>query len=235
MTSMKRPHILVNAAISVDGKLDSVARKGASISSIADKARVDRLRSSMDAILIGGRTLVEDPKLTIKSPALRAERKAAGLEENPAKVAIVSVADLKLDGFFMTAGPARRLIYTTTRTSAEQITRLEKAGAQVFVSGELRVELSVMLESLYDQGFRNLLVEGGGTIIAEFFRLNLVDELSLYIAPRIFGGATAPTLADGPGFLPEQAPALCLVSAEKFDEDGGLFIKYRIERQNQVQ
>ncbi len=98
---MNRPHILVNVAMSADGKLDTVARKGISISSSVDKARVDRLRASMDAVLVGGRTLIdEDPKLTVKSPELRAERIAKGLEENPVKVGIVSVADLRLDGFF---------------------------------------------------------------------------------------------------------------------------------------
>jgi 2,5-diamino-6-(ribosylamino)-4(3H)-pyrimidinone 5'-phosphate reductase len=236
MATMNRPHILVNAAMSVDGKLDSVARKGISISSLDDKFRVDRLRARMDAILVGGRTVLEeDPKLTVKSAALRAERKAAGLTENPAKVAVVSMANLKLDGSFMRVGPALRLVYTTSRTPAEQIARLEDAGAQVFVLGEARVDLSAVTESLFGQGFRNLLVEGGGTIIAEFFRLDLVDELSLYIAPQILGGATAPTLADGPGLLPEQAPVLRLDSVEKFDESGGLLVHYRIERKNQVQ
>ena len=227
---MSRPKVLINVAMSADGKLDTIARKGVSISSYADKARVDRLRASMDAVLVGGRTLLdEDPKLTVKSIALRAERKAAGLEENPVKVAIVSVADLKLDGFFLTDGPARRLVYTTRRTPPEQVARLENTGAQVFVLGEKRVDLSSVLESLYSQGIRNLLVEGGGTIIAEFFRLGLVDALTLYIAPRIFGGASAPTLADGPGFLPEQAPALRLESLEKFDEEGGVLVHYTVE------
>jgi 2,5-diamino-6-(ribosylamino)-4(3H)-pyrimidinone 5'-phosphate reductase len=98
--------ILVNAAMSVDGKLDSAARKGMTISSTADKARVDRLRASMDALLVGGRTLLdEDPKLTVKSLALRSERKAAGLEENPIKIGVVGVANLQPDGNFITAGP----------------------------------------------------------------------------------------------------------------------------------
>ena len=226
---MNRPKTLVNAAMSADGKLDSVVRKGISISSFADKARVDRLRASMDAVLIGGRTLLdEDPKLTVKSPALRAERTAKGLEENPAKVGVVSLAGLKLGGNFLNTGPARRLIYTTRRTSPEQITHLENAGAQVFVIGELHVDLSAVLASLYGQGIRKLMIEGGGTIIAEFFRLGLVDELTLYIAPRIFGGASAPTLADGPGFLPGQAPDLSLESLEKFDDEGGLLVHYTV-------
>ena len=217
--------------MSADGKLDSAARKGMTISSTADKARVDRLRASMDAVLVGGRTLLdEDPKLTVKSLALRSERKAAGLEENPIKIGVVGVADLQPDGNFMSAGPSRRLIYTTRRTPPEQILRLEKAGAQVFVMGDRRVDCIGMLTSLHNQGIRKLMVEGGGTTIAEFFRLELVDELMLYMAPRIFGGSSAPTLADGPGFLPEQMPLLRLETVDEFDEDGGVFIHYLVER-----
>ena len=216
--------------MSADGKLDSAARKGMTISSTADKARVDRLRASMDAVLVGGRTLLdEDPKLTVKSLALRSERKAAGLEENPIKIGVVGVADLQPDGNFLSTGPSRRLIYTTRRTPPEQILRLEKAGAQVFVMGDQHVDCINMLTSLYNQGIRKLMVEGGGTMIAEFFRLELVDELMLYLAPRIFGGSSAPTLADGPGFLPEQMPLLRLETVDEFDDDGGVFIHYLVE------
>ena len=185
----------------------------------------------MDAVLVGGRTVLdEDPKLTVKSQALRAARIDAGMEENPAKVAVVGLADLQLDGNFMAAGPSRRLIYTTQRTPPAQIQRLEKGGAQVFIMGELRVDCCAMLESLLGLGIRKAMLEGGGTIIAEFFRLDLVDELMVYIAPRIFGGASAPTLADGLGFLPEQVPLLRLEAAEEFDDDGGVFLHYLVER-----
>jgi 2,5-diamino-6-(ribosylamino)-4(3H)-pyrimidinone 5'-phosphate reductase len=230
---MKRPFVLVNAAMTVDGKLDTIARRGITISSSADKIRVDRLRASMDAVLVGGRTLLdEDPKLTVKSPALRAKRKAKGLEENPVKVGLASVADLKQNGHFLTAGPARRLVYTTRRSTSEQIARLENAGAEVFVVGDTRVDASAVLESLHSKGIRHLMVEGGGTIIAEFFRLGLVDELCVYIAPVIFGGANAPTLVDGAGFLPGQATGLHLESVKKSADEGGVLIRYLVERKD---
>jgi len=226
---VNRPFILINAAMTADGKLDTIARKGISISSPADKIRVDRLRASVDAVLVGGRTLLdEDPKLTVKSSALRAERKAKGLDENPVKVGLVGVADLKANGNFLTTGPARRLVYTTHRSTPEQIARLENAGAEVFVVGDMRVDVSAVLESLHKKGVRHLMVEGGGTIIAEFFRLGLVDELNIYIAPKIFGGSSAPTLADGSGFLPDQAPGLKLISVERFDDEGGVLVHYII-------
>src|SRR5512140_3337289 len=118
------PRVLVNVAMTADGKIDSRLRKGAAISSAADKVRVDTLRADSDAVLVGGRTLVnEDPRLTVKSPRLRVQRTARGLDENPVKVGVVSVADLKLDGRFLTEGPARRFIYTTKRTDAKVVKR----------------------------------------------------------------------------------------------------------------
>jgi 2,5-diamino-6-(ribosylamino)-4(3H)-pyrimidinone 5'-phosphate reductase len=96
------------------------------------------------------------------------------------------------------------------------------------VVGGKQVDLPAALASLHDQGIRKLMVEGGGTIIAEFFRLGLVDELILYIAPFIFAGATAPTLADGSGFMLGQATGLRLASLEKFDDEGGILVHYTV-------
>jgi 2,5-diamino-6-(ribosylamino)-4(3H)-pyrimidinone 5'-phosphate reductase len=229
---MVHPHITVNVATSADGKIDSVLRRGATISSPTDKARVDALRATVDAILVGGHTLLaEDPKLTVRSAVLRAERLARGEPANPAKVGIVSEATLRLDGEFMTAGPARRLIYTTPLTTSEQLALLQAAGAETFIVGESRVDLSAALDSLSQLGFRRLLVEGGGTLLFELFRLKAVDELFFYLAPKIFGGASAPTLADGPGFLPEQTPRLRLISVQELDEAGGVLLHYTMEPQ----
>jgi 2,5-diamino-6-(ribosylamino)-4(3H)-pyrimidinone 5'-phosphate reductase len=226
---VKGPHVIVNVAMTADGKIDSVARTGAAISSSADMARVDGLRAEVDAVLVGGRTLREgDPRLTVKSEELRARRTSSGRPENPAKVGVVSVADIRPDSRFMTAGPARRILYTTSRSNGPHIELLERAGAEVFVRGDTRVELAGMLASLHGLGIRTLMVEGGGTIIAELFRVGLVDELRVYVAARIFGGASSPTLADGEGFLPEQAPRLALVSMERIDDEGGVLLVYRV-------
>jgi 2,5-diamino-6-(ribosylamino)-4(3H)-pyrimidinone 5'-phosphate reductase len=141
MTS-DRPFVTLNVAMTADGKTDTVARRGATISSPHDLARVDRLRAESDAVLVGGRTLLgDDPRLTVKSADLRAERRARGLEENPIKVGIVSNADLRDDSRFLTAGPAQVRLFTTQRTSPAQVIRLRERGVQVFVMGERRVDL----------------------------------------------------------------------------------------------
>src|SRR5262245_634750 len=115
---MDRPYTFINVAMTADGKIDTFERKGAAISSAADKARVDQLRAASDAILVGGNTLLdEDPKLTVKSEALRAERVGRGLAPNPVKVGVATIADLKPDSRFLNSGPARLVIFTTTQTS----------------------------------------------------------------------------------------------------------------------
>jgi 2,5-diamino-6-(ribosylamino)-4(3H)-pyrimidinone 5'-phosphate reductase len=228
---MNMPYIMVNVAMTIDGKLDSFARKGATISSAEDKLRVDKLRASVDAVLVGGRTLInEDPKLTIQSTRLRSKRLRNGLPENPAKVGIVTNANLKLEGDFMTAGPAVRFLFTTHNSPMDHVQKLETKGATVFVERSYRVDLLAAIKKLHQLGVRKLLVEGGGTIIAELLRLSLVDDLSVYIAPYIFGGSSSPTLTDGTGFYPDQAPKLSLVSMEKYDKDGGVLLHYHIDK-----
>ncbi len=225
---MNRPHVLINVAVTADGKMDTFERQGAAISSARDKARVDKLRAEADAVMVGGKTLLdEDPKLTVKSEELRAERIARGLAPNPIKVGIVSSADLDPDGAFLNAGPAQVVIFTTSRTSNEQINSLKSRGAAVFILGDSRVDLKQALEMLYSLGIRSLMVEGGGTLNFELLRLGLVDELTMYVAPLIFGGESAPSAVAGPGVVRGEAIPLKLVDVE-VHEDGGVLIRYKL-------
>lgn len=224
-----RPYIIINAAMSADGKIDTFERKGASISSREDKRRVLELRAEVDAVMVGGNTLLkESPKLTVKLPELEKLRVANMLPPNPAKVGITTKADLDPTGEFITAGPARKIIFTTTQTSLQQVNVLQELGVEVYQFGEKRVDLEKSLETLATLGIRTILLEGGGTIIAEFIRLGLADELRVYIAPKIFGGATAPTLVDGDGWPTSAAKMLRLVDVRVLDEGGGVLIHYKM-------
>lgn len=224
---MNRPHVFINVAVSADGKMDTFERKGAAISSKRDKERVDELRASADGILVGGKTLLEEsPKLTVRSKALREGRIQRGLSPNPIKVGVVSVADIPLESDFIKAGDARVVIFTTSQTSKSQIEALRAAGVEVFVDDAPRVNLNKMMLALKKIGVDHLMVEGGGTINFELMRLGLVDELSIYIAPIIFGGANAPTLADGLGLVRSDAVALKLADVQTHD-DGGIILRYK--------
>jgi 2,5-diamino-6-(ribosylamino)-4(3H)-pyrimidinone 5'-phosphate reductase len=229
---MNRPFVFINVAMTADGKIDTFQRQGAAISSQRDKQRVDQLRAESDAVMVGGRTLLdEDPKLTVKSEALRAERIAKGLLPNPIKVGIISKADLKSHAKFLYEGGSRVVIFTTNQTSKEQLAFLRAQGADVYVDDEERVNLSNALTILKELGVNQLMVEGGATLNFELLRLGLVDEVSAYIAPMIFGGETAPTMAAGFGVERSAAIPLTLIHVEQW-EDGGIVLKYQYQRKS---
>jgi riboflavin biosynthesis pyrimidine reductase len=272
-----RPYVIVNVAASVDGKIDTFERHGAAISSETDRARVDALRASVDAVMVGGHTVAdEDPRLTVKSAELRAVRVARGLSENPAKVGVVSHLDLNPEGRFVTAGPARVIVFTpaiatdTSGTPSDQgqtdsgtprdqgqtisvttlpeeeergpgttlrhatgdgadiVRALHEKGVEIFAIGDGRVDLQEAMRTLRELGMERVLVEGGGTLNFELIRLNLVDELNVYIAPMIFGGSSAPTLADGAGLPAEAARKLTRTDVQA-DDDGGVLLRYKVE------
>ena len=225
---MNRPYVFINTATSADGKIDTFERKGSAISSKRDKERVDQLRADADAVLVGGKTLLgELPKLTVRSEALREARVKRGVTPNPIKVGVVTSADIPLDSDFIKAGPARAVIFTTSRTSISQLETLRANGVEVFVDDMPRVDLQKMMETLGELGVKRLMVEGGGTINFELLRLGLVDELMIYIAPMIFGGENAPTLASGFGLVRNEAIAMKLKNVETH-EDGGVLLTYKL-------
>jgi len=227
---MNRPFVFINVAMTADGKIDTFERRGAAISSPRDKERVDRLRASADAIMVGGKTLIgEDPKLTVKSEALRAERVARGLSPNPIKVGVVTEANLKAESNFLNTGPAEIVIFTTHRTSKEQLALLAARQVHVYATEAEQVDLQSAFAVLKGMGVDRLMVEGGGTLNFELMRLGLVDELTVYVAPMIFGGASAPTMAAGLGLERNEAIPAKLITVEQWD-DGGVYLKYQFTR-----
>ena len=225
---MNRPYTFINVAMTADGKIDTFERKGSAISSKRDKERVDELRAAADGILVGGKTLLdEQPKLTVKSEALREGRIQRGLSPNPIKVGVATVADVPLESDFIKVGPARVVIFTTNQTSKDQLAKLKAGGVEIFLHDKPRVDLTSMMQTLKKIGVDHLMVEGGGTMNFELMRLGLVDELMIYVAPMIFGGANAPTLADGLGLARSAAIGLKLQNVEPH-EDGGILLRYKL-------
>jgi 2,5-diamino-6-(ribosylamino)-4(3H)-pyrimidinone 5'-phosphate reductase len=227
---MNRPFVFINVAMTADGKIDTFQRQGAAISSSQDKDRVDKLRAESDAIMVGGRTLLdEDPKLTVKSEALRAERSGKGLAPNPMKVGVITKAGLKAHSKFLHEGGSQVVIFTTPQTSKEQLAFLHGQGAKVYVHQQERVDLISALATLQELGVKRLMVEGGATLNFELLRLGLVDEVSAYVAPMIFGGEKAPGVVAGSGVERSAAIPLKLIHVEQHP-DGGIILKYQLER-----
>jgi riboflavin biosynthesis pyrimidine reductase len=101
-----------------------------------DKERDDRLRAEVDAIIVGGHTLLDDdPRLTVKSEGLRQERLQRGLSANPIKVGVVTKAHLEPESRFLSTGPAQVIIFTTSQTDPGHIDRLRRQGVKMYILG----------------------------------------------------------------------------------------------------
>jgi 2,5-diamino-6-(ribosylamino)-4(3H)-pyrimidinone 5'-phosphate reductase len=217
--------VVVNAAMSVDGKLATPRREQLDISGPADFDRVDALRSEVDAVLVGsGTVLTDDPSLTVDDPSRLDRREAVGQPRQPARVVADSRAQLGREARILDDA-GRSFVLVSEVAPAEAVTDLEAAGATVIRAGEDRVDLTAGLAALEEYNLSSLLAEGGGELIFSLFEADLVDELTVYIAPFLIGGRDATTLADGDGFL-EGFPEMELEAIERIDD--GVLLRYDV-------
>ncbi|WEL21109.1 2,5-diamino-6-(ribosylamino)-4(3H)-pyrimidinone 5'-phosphate reductase [Halorhabdus sp. BNX81] len=218
-------HVVVNAAMSADGKLSTHDREQVAISGETDFDRVDGLRADSDAVMVGvGTVLADDPSLTVDDPDRIAQRRDRGDPSQPARVVADSRARTPPDAQILD-DEAETYLVVGERAATEKVERLESTGATVIHAGHDRADLSVGLGALESHGIDRLMVEGGGELIFSLFADDLVDELSVFVGPMLIGGRDAPTLADGDGFI-EEFPALDLRDVEQMD--GGVLLRWDV-------
>ncbi|MFI9284318.1 dihydrofolate reductase family protein [Streptomyces werraensis] len=193
---MPYPYVLLSAAVSLDGYLDDTGPERLLLSSPADFDRVDEVRASVDAILVGAGTIrADNPRLLVNSPERRAGRVADGLPEYPLKVTVSGSGDLDPAARFWHTG-GEKVLYTTGK-GGERARALGIA-ADVVPLGDA-LDWRRLLEHLHDvRGVRRLMVEGGGRIHTQLTTQGLADELQLVLAPLFVGDPDAPRLF-GPG------------------------------------
>ncbi|MET8894834.1 dihydrofolate reductase family protein [Streptomyces albogriseolus] len=193
---MPYPYVLLSAAVSLDGHLDDTGPERLLLSSPADFDRVDEVRASVDAILVGAGTIrADNPRLLVNSPERRAARLADGGPEYPLKVTVSGSGDLDPAARFWHTG-GEKVLYTTDK-GAERARALGIA-ADVVPLGDV-LDWRRLLEHLHDvRGVRRLMVEGGGRIHTQLMTQGLADELQLVLAPLFVGDPDAPRLF-GPG------------------------------------
>ncbi|MCW8384472.1 dihydrofolate reductase family protein [Streptomyces justiciae] len=192
---MPHPYVLLSAAVSLDGYLDDTGPDRLLLSSPADFDRVDEVRASVDAILIGAGTIrADNPRLLVNSAERRAARVAAGKPEYPLKVTVSGSGDLDPEAKFWHTG-GDKLLYTTDK-GAERAEAHGLAADVVPLGPDL--DWHRLLADLAARGVDRLMVEGGGRIHTQLLQLGLADELQLVLAPLFVGTPEAPRLF-GPG------------------------------------
>jgi len=193
----ERPYTLLSCALSIDGYLGSATPRRLELSNDADFDRVDAVRASCDAILVGAATVRNDnPRLLVRSQERRRQRAARGLAPLPMKVTVTSRCELNPGADFFTAGETEKLVYCKSERVGDARSRLGPV-ATVIDGGE-PVKMRRLSEDLGDRGVQRLMVEGGGKMHTQFLTDNLVDELQLVVAPFFVGDSRATRfVADG--------------------------------------
>ena len=222
---MDKPFVFANLAMTLDGKIAGHDREDFSLGSKADRLEMDRLRAKADVVIWGGQTLrTARHPARVREESLVRERVERGLPPHPANALITKsgVFPKKLPWF--ENDEVERFIFTAPG-GASRFEETQTGGAQIVVLDEADSLAPQVLTHMSGRGMKNVLIEGGGSLIWEFARY--IDEFHVTLTPWLAGGASAPTLMDGPGFRSGEFLGLHLVEVRRVGDE--LFLRYAVK------
>ena len=187
-----RPYVILSAAISIDGKI--ATRTGDSkMSSKQDAVRLHKLRSKVDAILVGKNTVLrDDPLLTV--------RHIKG--KNPIRIILDSNGSIsRKSKILQTSHKVPTIIAVSKKINKSNFDKLHEFPVDIIVAGQRSTSLKLLLKKLSEKKIQTILVEGGGTVNWEFIKYGIFDELIVTLSPFLVGGGDdAISFAGGRGF-----------------------------------
>lgn len=219
-----RPYVILNAAMTLDGKI--ATQSGSSnISGKEDLERVHELRKECDAIMVGiGTVMADDPRLTV-------HKIDAKPEDNPVRVVVDSKCRTPIAAR-ITNKDARTIIaganeYKFDFMVSDRYESFKKRGVDFFFSGEKRVDLSLLMSYLHEEGINKLMLEGGATLNFSMIKAGLIDEIRICVAPMVVGGVNAKTFFDGEGF-DQMDDAVKLELTDSYPLGKDLILTYKV-------
>lgn len=214
----KIPYVIIKVAQSIDGKIATHTGDSKWITSEKSRQYVQKLRQKADAILVGVKTIIKDnPRLTCR------------LKPKKLLTKIVLDPELKTPPQAKIFREAKRVILVTKKGSSplkKEIYRGRSEILEVNCNKKGRLDLCSALKKIAGYGVVTIMVEGGGETISSFVEENLVDEMFIFIAPKVIGGITAPTAVEGDGVAKiKEAKHIKSLETEKIGND--LLLKIR--------
>jgi diaminohydroxyphosphoribosylaminopyrimidine deaminase/5-amino-6-(5-phosphoribosylamino)uracil reductase len=212
-----RPWVHAKWAMTLDGKIATRSGDSRWISNETSRRRVHELRGRMDAIVAGiGTVLADNPQLTARPPGPR----------TPARVILDSQGRIHDDAVLVqTARVTPTILAATQRLPDVRRAALQSLGCEVLILPEHQGHVSVeaLLAELGRRRFTNVLVEGGSGVFGAFLDASSFDELHVFMAPRLAGGATATSAVGGAG-VQHMAEARRLAEWRYEILDGDLYV-----------
>ena len=186
-----RPHVILSGAISIDGKI-ATKTNDSKLSSENDFERLHKLRSSVDAILVGRNTVSRDnPLLTV--------RHVKG--KNPIRIVLDSKGTIsRTSKILQSSNTVPTIIAVSKKIPKKNLVKLEKFPIEIISTGNDSVNLKSLLKKLSQKKIKTILVEGGGTVNWEFVKQDLFDEMILTLSPFLIGGENSTPYLRGTGF-----------------------------------
>jgi diaminohydroxyphosphoribosylaminopyrimidine deaminase/5-amino-6-(5-phosphoribosylamino)uracil reductase len=209
-----RPHVILKVASTLDGKAATRTGDSKWITGPEARRRGRQLRAELDAICAGiGTVLADDPRLTARARGAR----------DPIRVVLDSRLRTPPEARVLPANSrsrARCIIAATHGASAAAQRRLEGAGAEIWRLGRGdRVDVEALLARLAGADVTSLMVEGGPRTHASFIAAGVVDELHMFLGPRLFGGGEGSWLGGLGVATVEAAPELVIDRVEPIGPD----------------
>ena len=198
---MKKPYIILNAAMTLDGKI-ATKTGNTEISGQEDLIRVHNIRKNVDAIMVGIGTILSD------NPRLTSYRVSSNKEDNPIRIVADNKARTPLN-YKVLNDEAKTIIAVSNlcneknkNCDMDAVNRVKEISkkVEVFYSSKDYIDLKELMNYLYNKGIKSLLLEGGSELNFSMIKENLIDEIKVCIAPMIVGGKDAKNIFGGEGF-----------------------------------
>ena len=204
-----RPWIIAKWAMTLDGRIATIAGESRWISGEASRAIVHRLRGRVDAVMVGrGTAAADDPLLTARPAGPR----------TALRVVVDTQASLSGESQLVrTAREVPVLVAVGAESAESNRSRLRQAGCEVLVcAGETHAaRLGALLNELGTRRLTNVLVEGGGQLLGSLFDARAIDEVHVFITPKLVGGASAPSPIAGAGDCRDDSVAATRVALRR--------------------
>jgi diaminohydroxyphosphoribosylaminopyrimidine deaminase/5-amino-6-(5-phosphoribosylamino)uracil reductase len=220
-----RPWVIGKWAMTLDGKIATRTGDSQWISSETSRALVHQLRGRVDAIVVGSRTACTDNPLLTARPASLSDVKRIAT-----RVVVDSAASISLESrLVQTATDVPVLLAAGEDAPQDACNRLTSAGVEVFRCPGMshRERIASLLDEMGRRRMTNVLVEGGSQLLGTMFDMRVLDEIHVFVAPKLAGGTAASGPVGGAG-IERMASALKLADITIEELDGDVYVHGRV-------
>lgn len=182
-----RPRVRLKIAASLDGRTAMASGESQWITGPAARRDVQRLRAESCAIVAGiGTLLADDPRLTVRSEELTLDDGQAPPIAQPLRVVVDSQLRIH-PRLRLFASPGEVLVAAAVEPRA-----IAGAGVISLPDPDGKVDLAALVSHLGERHCHEVLIEAGAKLAGAFLAAGLVDELVLYVAPKLLGSGGWP-------------------------------------------